>query len=88
MYTQHGAKRCQQRGITPDVIDAIIAYGKGSQRHGAEVYYMDRSARRRAAAELGPRRYAQLADKLNRYVVLSDDGSLITAAPRRRRLKF
>ena len=88
MYTQHGAKRCQQRGITPEVIDAILAYGKGRQRRGAEVYYMDRSARRRAAAELGPRRYAQLADKLNRYVVLSDDGSLITAAPRRRRLKF
>ncbi|RVC91523.1 DUF4258 domain-containing protein, partial [Mesorhizobium sp. M2A.F.Ca.ET.029.05.1.1] len=53
MYTRHAETRCQQRGIKPEVIDAILAYGRRKRRFGADVYFMDSKARSRAMAELG-----------------------------------
>ncbi|UVC19377.1 DUF4258 domain-containing protein [Mesorhizobium onobrychidis] len=87
MYTNHAEIRCQQRGIKAEVVDAILAYGRRKRRHGADVYFMDDRARARAEEELG-RQYARLSDRLNSYLVMSDDGKIITAAKRTRRLKF
>jgi hypothetical protein len=49
---------------------------------------MDRSARQRARHELGRDTYTRLVDHLDRYLVVADDGQIITAAPRVRRLKL
>ncbi|MBA8907487.1 MULTISPECIES: DUF4258 domain-containing protein [Phyllobacteriaceae] len=87
MYTRHAETRCQQRGIKPEVIDAILAYGRRKRRFGADVYFMDSKARSRAMAELG-RSYAKVSDRLNTYLVISDDGQMITAGKRLGRLKF
>ncbi|TIW20664.1 MAG: hypothetical protein E5V63_31070 [Mesorhizobium sp.] len=87
MYTHHAEIRCQQRGIKAEVVDAILAYGHRKRRHGADVYFMDGRGRARAEEELG-RKYARLSDRLNSYLVMSDDGKIITAAKRTRRLKF
>lgn len=88
MLTRHAEVRCQQRGIPHQVVDVLMTYGRRRTRHGAEVYFMDRLARDRARADLGSDGYRQVADRLDAYVVVSDDGEVITAAKRLKRLKF
>lgn len=86
MYTRHAQIRCQQRGIRPEVISAILTYGRQKRRYGADVYFMDVSSRKRARSELGRIGYAKIADRLDAYLVIGDDGKIVTAAIRRRRL--
>lgn len=88
MHTTHSQARCQQRGIRPDVVDVLLTYGRRKVRHGAEVCFMDKISRARAREDLGSKQYARIADRLNSYVVVSENGQLITAAPRLHRLKF
>lgn len=88
MYTRHAQARCQQRGIPPEAVEAILAYGNARRHDGADVYYFDKRARSRAEAALGRPRFCRIEKALDSYVVLSDDGSLLTAAHRLRRLKF
>jgi hypothetical protein len=86
MYTRHAQTRCQQRAIRPDIVDAILEYGRQQRRHGADIYFMDGSSRKRARSELGRREYAKIERGLDRYLVLGDDGQIVTAAIRLRRL--
>jgi hypothetical protein len=88
MHTSHSQTRCQQRGIRSDVLNVLLTYGRRKVRHGAEVCFMDKISRARAREEMGPKQYARIADRLNSYIVVSEDGQLITAAPRLHRLKF
>ena len=88
MFTAHAQTRLQQRAIPAEAVDTLLAYGERRRRGGADVYFFDRSARARAATALGRDRYNRLERSLNTYLVLADDGSLITAAHRRQRLKF
>ena len=88
MYTRHAETRCQQRGIRGEVVETLLDFGRCRTRHGAEVYFMDRAARERARTVLGRRRYSQVADRLDAYVVVGEDGQVITAAKRLGRLKF
>ena len=88
MYTRHAQVRCQQRGIPPEAVETILSYGNARRHDGADVYYLDKRARSRAEAALGRPRYRRIEKALDSYLVLSDDGSLITAAHRIRRLKF
>ena len=87
MYTAHAQARCQQRCISPDVVDTLLAYGDRQRHKGADVYYLTKQSRMRAATALGER-YPRLEKSLDTYLVVSDDGCLITAARRKRRLKF
>ena len=87
MYSRHAQTRCQQRGIRPEVVDALLTYGRRRRRHGADVYFMDGKTKARAEADLG-RSFAKVSDHLNTYLVISDDGQIITAAKRLGRLKF
>jgi hypothetical protein len=52
MYTRHAQTRCQQRAIRPEVVDAILEYGCQKRRHGADVYFMDSSSRKRLVPSL------------------------------------
>lgn len=88
MMTQHASTRCQQRGIQTEIIDVLLEYGRTQYRHGAEVLFMDHKARVQAREKLGAKQFARISDRLDKYIVVSNDGSLITAAPRRRRMKF
>ena len=87
MYTAHATARCQQRSISSDVVETLLAYGEWRRHAGADVYYLTRRSRSRARAALGDR-YRKLERSLNAYLVMSDDGALVTAARRYRRLKF
>jgi hypothetical protein len=83
--TQHAYKRSQQRGIPPFVMELILDYGSCLHRHGADVYYLDKSGRRALKRELGAKIYARIEDQLNVYVV--SDSNVITVAHRNERIK-
>ena len=48
MFTDHAQTRCQQRGIPRNVVQTILAYGRHGYHQRAQVYFMDKRARRRA----------------------------------------
>jgi hypothetical protein len=85
--TAHGRTRCQQRGVSDVVVDMIVSFGAEVRARGASKYYLDRKGRTRLARALGTDVVRRHERKLNCYVVISDDGMLITAAPRRRRVR-
>ncbi|TXL70857.1 hypothetical protein FHP25_32655 [Vineibacter terrae] len=87
-YTAHGAARCRQRGIQQEVVDVLLDYGRQGRHLGAEVIFMNKKARLHARRELGERMFARIADRLDAYLVVSDDGAIITGAQRLKRLKF
>jgi hypothetical protein len=84
MFTRHAEVRRQRRGIRPEVVATLLDYG----RRGAELCFMDRSARLRAKSAPGRDACARVADRLGGYVLVADDGDIITAAPRLKRLEF
>lgn len=88
MFTAHAQTRLQQRAIPQEAVETLLAYGERRRRGGADVYFLSRSARTRVQGALGKERYNRLSRSLDTYLVMSDDGQLITAAHRQQRLKF
>ncbi len=88
MYTQHAQTRCQQRSISPEIVDTILAYGDRKRHRGADVYFMNPRTRQRVAKAMGSDRYHRIEKRLDTYLVVGDDGRLITAAKRIKCLKY
>lgn len=86
--THHATARIQQRGIPYAAVDAILAYGRRRRHQGADVYFLDKESRARMAQAIGPKTYSKLERSLNSYLVVGDDGVIVTAAHRLGRLKF
>ena len=78
VLTNHSAKRCQQRGITPAVVDLLIMLG-------AEVD-IDNEACTLAFSKRGRKNLLKTLKKCTRavekdpYIVLSHSGEVITTA--------
>ena len=70
--SDHAAKRCQQRGVDRNVIEALLAYGKIVHHQGRERCFMNKRARRRAERAMGHAEYARIADHLDVYLVIED----------------
>ena len=87
LATVHARSRCQQRGIVPAIVDLIVDFGAEVRSHGASKYYLDRKARTDLRRAVGSQALRQYEQKLNCYVVVADDGVLITAAPRTTRIR-
>lgn len=88
MYTAHAQARLQQRGIPAEAVNALLAYGNSRCHLGADVYFLDKQARSRAKAALDPNIFFRIEKALDAYLVVGDDGVVITAAHRLQRLKF
>ena len=88
MLTHHAEARMQQRGIPMAAVDALLTFGHRRRHKGADVYYLDKRTRTRMAFELGRDRYRKLEKSLDSYLVVSDEGEVITAAHRLQRLRF
>lgn len=88
MMSHHAMVRCQQRGIEKEVVDVLLRHGRRRYRHGASVCFMDKPSRYAARCELGDARFSRIADRLDAYAVVSDEGRVITVAKRTKRLKF
>lgn len=83
--SRHGRTRLRQRGIGLEQVLAVLDYGREQRAHGASRYFLDRSSRQRLAVEM-PTVLRRL-HTLDIHVVISDEGSLITAAHRTRRIR-
>ncbi len=82
--TRHAGIRARERGIPPLVVDVLQSFWASIRRHGADIYFLDKKGRRRAELYLG-RAARQLSHLLDAYVVVADDGSVVTIGYRRHR---
>ncbi len=82
--SRHAAIRsCQQRGIPQLIIDWLITYGAvATDGRGAATHYFDHNARRRLAQDVGGRVVALLGRLMDAYLVMSQDGTIITVGHR------
>ena len=86
-YTAHAIARSQQRSIPPLIVDWLMDYGRVTRHKGGDVYHFDKAARRTLRSRIGGLPYKRLADQLDVYVVISDDGKVITVGNRFKHLK-
>lgn len=86
--TRHAQQRLQQRAIPGLVVDLLLANGSCMRHDGAEIVFLDKAARKCLRRQLGGERGLRMLEPwLGHYLVVGDDGRLITAAPRTRRFK-
>lgn len=85
--THHARTRSQQRGIRFSAMEVLLEYGTTKISHGREVIFMDQAGRRRARAALGEQAFAQIEARLDIYLVLTGDGSVLTCVHRDRALR-
>ena len=89
-YTEHAQSRMQQRAVPSRVVEHVLDFGRvtrGPGRNGsrADAYLMDRRGRAALGRAIGEDELAQLGRKLNVYVVVGDDGSVVTVGRRTKR---
>ena len=83
-FTDHARRRCQQRGIDPDVVGVLFRYGKRAYSGGAVSYAMDKVSRERARRGIGAAAYRRLEGHLDCYIIVAGDGRVVTVARRLR----
>jgi len=86
VLTKHASVRTQQRGISGDAISTILNYGHFNYtRGGAKTWRMSKTEKLFAKADLG-QKYINIEKQLG-YLIISDEGVLITAAHSFKRLR-
>ncbi|MFS1702738.1 hypothetical protein [Alteromonas sp. AMM-1] len=76
--SHHANKRCQQRGITPDLILVLEALGMEiCQKGNSYVLQLDKKTQRSLSKRL---KSLFMQVQKNIFVVISDDETVITAA--------
>jgi hypothetical protein len=85
--TDHGRRRLQSRAIPKHALDLVLRYGKPVHKHGAIRVYLDAHARRELVRREGQQVVRELGHKLDVFAVLGQDGVLVTAAYRTRRMR-
>jgi hypothetical protein len=77
----------QQRGISRETVDYVLAYGRVSHdHHGGRVLWLDKLSRARIGQAEGHRVVRKLDKFLNAYVVMDSDGTVVTVGHRYRRI--
>jgi hypothetical protein len=85
--THHAAERLQQRAIPPFIIELLERFGSAMRCGGAEQLFFDKAVRKRLKRHMGGRRSLRHVEPwLNVYLVIGDNGNLVTVAHRSRRL--
>lgn len=80
-YTAHASARRQQRAIPARIVDLLEEFGSSMRSNGADRLFFDKAARRRLAHNMNGKRDLQSIERwLNVYIVVGDDGQLVTAA--------
>ncbi|GAA0029118.1 hypothetical protein [Bradyrhizobium ottawaense] len=83
-YTLHAEVRLQQRAIPPFMVELLERYG--SEMRCADRLFFDKAAVERLRRHVGDRRSLRHIEPwLNLYIVIGDNGRLVTAARRTRR---
>ncbi len=87
IITHHAAERLQQRAIPPFMVELLERFGTARRCGKAEKLFFDKAARKRLERHLGgPRSLRHVERWLNLYLVIGDNGSLVTVAYRSQRL--
>ena len=85
--TLHAQQRMQQRGITRQAVDYVLAYGRVSHdHHGGRVIWLDKRSKVQIGQAEGRQVVRKLDKHLNAYVVTDSDGAVITVGHRYRRI--
>lgn len=85
--TNHASVRKQQRGISADVLEFLLRFGKVCHdKQGAEVIHFDKRSKQRCESVLGKAQFRRVEGNLDVYAVRSLDGALLTVGHRSRRL--
>lgn len=80
-HTKHSKLRAKQRGIKSRVIEVLFCYGVTRRtRDGAESLSFTKEVLAEIKADLGPRIFKMCGKLKNAYIVVSNEGTLITAA--------
>jgi hypothetical protein len=88
MISKHCCERLQQRSIPGFVVTLLLDHGSRQRSHGADLVFIDKSARKAIRRAVGGDRNMRLIEPfLNVKVVVGDDGTLITAVRQSRRIK-
>lgn len=83
----HAQTRMQQRGIKPDLLHLLAAYGAKEHDHkGSELRYFNKAARRRLRNAEGAGVYRAIESKLDVYAVIARDGCVVTVGHRDKRI--
>jgi hypothetical protein len=86
--SRHAQSRLQQRSIPADAVEFLHQFGAVHRSYGAERIFFDKAARKRLEVHVGGKRGLRPYERyLNIYMVISDDGLLITAGHRTRRFQ-
>lgn len=81
----HTNVRCQQRGISPFVVDLLLRFGRREHDHaGAEVVFFDRRAKKDVESYTGGS-LGKLSEQMDSYAVVSD-GCVITVGVRYKKI--
>lgn len=79
--TKHFDQRFQQRGLSDIVVWALLHYGEQhSSRHGVESLIFTKAALVEIKNDHGAAIFKACDKRRNAYLILSDDGVLITVA--------
>ncbi len=85
--TRHAESRMQQRGISRQAVDYLLAYGRESYDHrGCQVIWFDKVTRQQVCDEEGGEVMSKLGKCLNTYAVIDLEGTVITVGHRHKRI--
>ena len=81
IYTNHSRRRFQQRGFRDVVVLALLDYGERRQcRGGVESLFFSKRALADIRHEQGPTVHKMCEKLRNAYLIVSEQGVLITVA--------
>ena len=82
--THHAEVRCQQRGINAHTLDLLMDYGEQKHVRGGVIsYFFTRKAIKKAARYTDKEDILLMEKQREAYIVVSDDGEIITVAWRK-----
>ena len=85
--SKHCNQRMQQRSIPQMILDLLLDFGSAHRSHGADCLVFDKAARMRLRRHMGGNRGLNIFEPwLGIYAIVGDDGAVITAGHRLRRL--
>ncbi|UPT99427.1 hypothetical protein J4G48_0015840 [Bradyrhizobium barranii subsp. apii] len=85
-HTRHAEVRLQQRAIPPFMVELLERFGSEMRCGGADRLFFDKAAVERLRRHMGDRRSLRHIEPwLNLYIIIGDNGRLVTAARRTRR---
>lgn len=86
--SKHCQTRMQQRAIPSLVASLLLEHGSRMRHNGAEILFVDKIARKHIRRAVGGDRNMRTIEKwFSTYLVVAEDGTLVTAAHRTHRLR-